>query len=334
MNRIVARWSHIGEATGRVNSPDAAAAIDRVYHAAGLAPPGRYLWLSSPCERPSAVRCHPSLIAHPVADSIMRERASLRQAIEQSAVFLPSYRRLEERIDGMVRQAIFTALVGSSASVADRAVLWGQHEAPWIALGMWARACRPEALTARQHAALDAWAATARHCGWWWPYRNICIVADRPAFIHWESQGPDARLHNDTGPAIGFRDGWDIYLLQGVPVDGRIVTGAIPLTVSDIHGERDADRRRVLMDHYGVERFLRDAGAEEIHADRYGVLYRCRVHRGEDVVVVKVRNSTPEPDGSYKSYLLRVAPWLQTAHRAVAWTFGLDDLQYQPLVET
>ena len=39
--------------------------------------------------------------------------------------------------------------------------------------------------------------------------------------------------------------------------------------------------------------------------------------------MVEVVNSTPEPDGSRKTYFLRVPPTIGTAREAVAWTFGL-----------
>ena len=47
--------------------------------------------------------------------------------------------------------------------------------------------------------------------------------------------------------------------------------------------------------------------------------------------MVEVRNSTPEPDGSRKTYFLRVPPTVRTAREAVAWTFGLGAVEYRPL---
>ncbi len=54
----------------------------------------------------------------------------------------------------------------------------------------------------------------------------------------------------------------------------------------------------------------------------------------EPVVMVEVQNSTPEPDGTHKTYFLRVPPTMQTAHEAVAWTFGLGGQQYSPSAES
>jgi hypothetical protein len=50
--------------------------------------------------------------------------------------------------------------------------------------------------------------------------------------------------------------------------------------------------------------------------------------------MLEVVNSTPEPDGSFKRYWLRVPPQMQTAREASAWTFGLTSKEYEPLVET
>ncbi len=50
--------------------------------------------------------------------------------------------------------------------------------------------------------------------------------------------------------------------------------------------------------------------------------------------MVEVLNATPEPDGTRKTYFLRVPPTIGTARAAVAWTFNLEPLEYRPVVET
>ena len=51
------------------------------------------------------------------------------------------------------------------------------------------------------------------------------------------------------------------------------------------------------------------------------------------VTMLEVVNSTPEPDGSFKHYFLRV-PRLGTARDAAAWTFGMTADDYGPIIET
>lgn len=54
----------------------------------------------------------------------------------------------------------------------------------------------------------------------------------------------------------------------------------------------------------------------------------------EPLVMVEVTNSTQEPDGTWKSYMLRVPPTVQTCQQAVAWTFGVDEREYAPAAES
>ncbi len=54
----------------------------------------------------------------------------------------------------------------------------------------------------------------------------------------------------------------------------------------------------------------------------------------EPVVAVEVINSTAEPDGTFKRYLLRVPPHVTTARAAVAWTFGVSARDYAPTVQS
>ena len=87
---------------------------------------------------------------------------------------------------------------------------------------------------------------------------------------------------------------------------------------------------------------VREGGAEVLDSDVVGRLWRREIdpprrwigRREEPVVMVEVQNSTPEPDGTRKTYYLRVPPNLRTAREAVAWTFGLSGSQYRPERET
>ena len=49
---------------------------------------------------------------------------------------------------------------------------------------------------------------------------------------------------------------------------------------------------------------------------------------------VRIANSSPDPDGTYKVYYLKVPPWMAGGRNAVAWTFGFHNHGYQPIVET
>jgi hypothetical protein len=83
-----------------------------------------------------------------------------------------------------------------------------------------------------------------------------------------------------------------------------------------------------------VDRYVVNGGGQPIHADESGTLYRCEWPREEPQLMVRVMNSTPEPDGSFKHYVLRVPPTITTAREAIAWTFQMSGQDYHPSIET
>lgn len=142
------------------------------------------------------------------------------------------------------------------------------------------------------------------------------------------------RLHCVSGPALEFGDGYRIYALCGVPVSPDIVDSPHLLDVRRIDYERNVELRRVLIERYGIVNYLRDSGAGIVHKSNAGTLYLKQQAGDEPIALVQVRNSTPEADGSYREYFLRVPPNMRTVQQAIAWTFGLDAEEYDPMIET
>jgi hypothetical protein len=127
-------------------------------------------------------------------------------------------------------------------------------------------------------------------------------------------------------------------------VPQSVIEDPATITVEAIDGEHNAEIRRVLIERYGEERFIRAAGSEIVSEDEVGRLWRRRSNVGESswrwvepdepVVMVEVLNTTPEPDGSRRTYFLRVPPTMRTARDAVAWTFGMAGDAYRPSAES
>lgn len=174
---------------------------------------------------------------------------------------------------------------------------------------------------------LEGLRGLADTCGWWTPLKSVAILQHRAEEIHRDEEN---RLHNLNGPAVKFRAGFlnaDVYCVHGVRVTKKVVDKQF--SAADIDAESNAEVRRVMVDIYGVANYLQDTNAELIHEDDFGTLYRKILNDDEPIYVVKVINSTPEPDGSYKDYFLRVDPnaygGLKTAHQAVASTWRNKD---------
>lgn len=178
---------------------------------------------------------------------------------------------------------------------------------------------------------LDAWIRLSQNCFGLLCLDNVVFACEKPEIFAIDDSG---RLHCESGPAFVFADGFSGYAWHGVFVERGIIEEPEAITVAEIESCANAELRRVLIERYGPSRYIIDSGAEEVSSDECGTLYKKEVPGDEALVFVKVKNSTPEPDGQYRDYFLRVPPEISSARQAVAWTFALETEDYNPLVET
>lgn len=163
-------------------------------------------------------------------------------------------------------------------------------------------------------------------------FENYCFVGSYPKSTLLDLQ---RRPSNTEGAAITFADGYKIFAVSGLVVPRRFLENPELLTIGDIDREENVETRRGLIELYGAARYLEDSGAQLIHEDECGQLYQREISGDEPLTMVRVVNSTPEPDGSYRTFFLRVPPTITTAREAVAWTFDIDDAEeYKPLQES
>ena len=160
-------------------------------------------------------------------------------------------------------------------------------------------------------------------------FENICFVCALPISVKVDDR---KRLHSINSPAIEWKDGWGLYFIHGVTVPEYVVMNPEKITVQDIEKEENAEIRRVKINRYGQDKFLKDSGSIKVHEDDYGTLWKKDLLNDEPIIMVELINSTPEPDNSFKHYFIRVPPTVKTAHEAVGWTFGKTDKNYSPLI--
>ncbi|MDW5323238.1 DUF6745 domain-containing protein [Plantactinospora sp. KLBMP9567] len=194
----------------------------------------------------------------------------------------------------------------------------GQHDAAWLA-------------AFDGEPGLAGLAGVTAAAGWWWPYERLVILTERPTRLHRDNLG---RLHHDDGPALAYPDGFGLHAWRGMPIPAGVAAELPTLTVERIRAERNAEVRRVMLEHFGYDRYLRESRTTAVHRDEYGVLWRLNLPQDEPLVMVEVVNATPEPDGTRRTYWLRVPPDTRTARAGVAWTFGVEPERYAPLVQT
>jgi hypothetical protein len=194
-----------------------------------------------------------------------------------------------------------------------------------------------------REAQVEARLELARSAGPWWALEGIAIVSERPLALRRDDRG---RPHAADGPAIAWRDGQQVHAWHGVEVESWVIHQPDLITIQRIDAETNVEVRRALVERFGEDRLVREGGSVLVHEDETGRLWRRDAERrppgtgswwrprDEPIVMVEVVNSTPEPDGSRKTYFLRVPPTIETAREAVAWTFGLGAVDYRPAVES
>ncbi len=175
----------------------------------------------------------------------------------------------------------------------------------------------------------------ARSVGAWWALEGLAICCERPHTLRLDD---GARPHATDGPAIAYGDGFEVWANHGVAIPSWLVTKPDQLTVEAIDAERNAEVRRVMIERFGAERLVREGDATLVSEDETGRLWRRqldgRQFDEENITMVEVENATPEPDGSYRTYFLRVPNHARSACDGVAWTFGLSEQDYAPAQET
>jgi hypothetical protein len=173
-------------------------------------------------------------------------------------------------------------------------------------------------------------------------YDGICFVSERPTKLTLDDQG---RLHNETGPALEYFDGYYLYSWHGTRIDNPDIIEK-PITIGQIEAEQNAEIKRIMMERFGWSNYLQESKAELIdqYIDQLGnpvKLWKKELGENfeEPLVMIELVNSTIEglyqPDGSFKpdlkdgqpyhkKYMFAVPPEIKSAKKAHLYHCGLD----------
>ena len=168
--------------------------------------------------------------------------------------------------------------------------------------------------------------------GPWIAFERAALITERPTAFATDERG---NLHCEDGPALAYRTSTPLYAWHGVQVPDDIILRPETITPKRIRKEPNVEVRRVMAERFGVERYLRSGKAVLRNQSEHGRLWTATPGSfNETTVWLEVQNSTPEPDGSHKTYILAVPPHCETAHEAVAWTFGMRPEEYNVTAES
>jgi len=341
---IVARLAAVNRSAPQIDRPAVERAI--LQHLAALnLPPMPVRWVED---------------AEAGYSEVMKKAESAAWSAAESAAWSAARSAAWSAAWSAARSAAWSAAWSAAESAAESAAWSAAESAAWSAAWSAAESAAESAAWSAAWSAAESAAdrqALDHICGVWLPLADaftaglwlfwICddevIAVPRPA-VHVDGD----RLHCADGPAVEWPSGSKYFFWRGMRVEEDIILAPEKITTGRIDNERNAETRRVLLERYGVDRYMRESGAREIHRDTFGVLLRKEMPGDEPIVMVQVVNSTPEPDGTKKIYMLRVHPELRpmldggqfgepqklTAHNAVASTFGLVGEMYRPIMQT
>ena len=93
----------------------------------------------------------------------------------------------------------------------------------------------------------------------------MCFVSERHNILN---RNADGRLHNETGMALAYPDGWGVWALDGVRVDEQIVMRPETQTLAQIDSESNEEVRRLRIERFGWPRYIAESNADCIHSRR------------------------------------------------------------------
>lgn len=318
----VDKWVSIGLSTARCDRKKAEAAAAMAYEAADLKMPNQVIWTDSPVQQMHAY----VLVRFELGDNLHllndlppnKKQESYEKLLEK----LPEALLKSENKEFSIKEVREEAINGS---------IYGSQDAGWLSFYNY---MRDELGLKEETEKLIGLTELAKDCGWWIPADEVCFMSEKPTLINRDEEG---RLHSLTGPALQYADLFSLYCVHGVRLPEYVIANPELITVDKIENEDNLEIKRVMIDQYdngNPGRYLMDSGAVLEQEDKYGKLYRKVIPGDEDMVMVKVVNSTAEPDGTFNEYFLSVPPECKTAHEAVAWTFEETAATYNPQIET
>jgi len=87
---------------------------------------------------------------------------------------------------------------------------------------------------------------------------KVVFVSRNPTELHWRG----TTLHNESGPAFRYADGWGGYLIDNMILDEQVVMRPETQTIEQIDGEQSNDIRAIRLERYGAARYLTETGAK------------------------------------------------------------------------
>jgi hypothetical protein len=216
MPRYVEKWLGYGISTEPADRRRAESAIRTMYEISELKPP-IIVWCDSPLSMILSKEAMAS-VGSSVRDSVWYSvRASVGASVWDSVWYSVWY-SVRASVWDSVRASVWDSVrasVWDSVWDSVRDSVYGQHEAGWISFyDFFREECGLLCQTDRMRGFIEL----TKSCGWILPCENICFASERHYICTVDENG---LIHNETGPAVAYRDGFEIHAWHGTRVPSK-----------------------------------------------------------------------------------------------------------------
>ena len=164
-----------------------------------------------------------------------------------------------------------------------------------------------------------------RSVGWVYPFKDFCILTDRPERIIFDEE---PRLHCEDGPAILYRDGYALFSWRGQRIPSKWITDPDTITPEIALTWENIEQRRAACEILGWGKILDQLNAITIDKDgdpQIGELVEV------DIPEIGRERFLRVECGTKREFVLPVPPDMMTAIQANSWTYGIDQNVLQQL---
>ena len=315
------KWLKIGLSTERANRSAAENALREAYKEGGLPPPPVIVWVDSP---------RGGLIAAKLLKEFFqkypkygREGEKVQDQVGGQVLDQVWYQvrdKVGDQVGGQVRAQVWDQVRGQFSALRaewDDLWFWGQHDAGWLSYYDYFKDVCGLEICKR----LDPLMRLTQESGWVWMYCGFAVITERPIELY---RNDNHRLHNRNGAAVKYADGYTVYAMGGVRVPEILaLTPAAELDAKDWLKEENVDIRREAFQKIGIEKVIKDLGAEVIDSMEcpVGGLYELLIlDIGLDEKKPYLRMQNPSLN---VPHIEGVENGIKTVKDALAWRNGL-----------
>ena len=159
-----------------------------------------------------------------------------------------------------------------------------------------------------------------------YPFDDICFVCSKPIEIYFNE---NKVLHNSNGASIKYKNGFELYHLNGVKVTKEIVKiKPEKITVNMILQEQNVEVRRELLRKLGIDNFIKKLKTKPIDTpeDKVYELYKFKIGNDIDATYLKMLNPSLKDTYHFEG----VANSCKTVEEALAWRDS-EDVYIKPI---